>query len=353
MTKALKDPNCVGFNTLGFFKNKIENLTSSQYFKAIDGMYIKKSSVPAVPVPAVPVPAVPAPSVPAPSVPVRLKMLCNWCSSEQLCQEWSTMYNDRWKNIQLTHEDRAIDYYVIINSPPLNAHYVPEKTIVFQMEPWVADPTKNWGVKTWGDWATPDPEKFFKVFTHKTHLNNVQWQIDYPFSSQPVAEEKKNKVAAICSQKNFDEGHQLRNTFLRFCDTTGLIDVWGKENYHSFQAYKGVVPQDNKYNVYANYKYCLAVENNQEPNYATEKIWEGILCETLCFYWGCPNLTDYLDEKAFVCLPLTDHAAALQIIQQAIAEDWWSQRIGVIKQMKERILNELGFFPRIASLVAL
>jgi GR25 family glycosyltransferase involved in LPS biosynthesis len=343
MTKALKDPNCVGFNTLGFFKNKIENLTSSQYFKAIDGMYIKKSSVPAV--------HVHVPAVPAPSVPVRLKMLCNWCSSEQLCQEWSTMYNDRWKNIQLTHEDRAIDYYVIINSPPLNAHYVPEKTIVFQMEPWVADPTKNWGVKTWGDWATPDPEKFFKVFTHKTHLNNVQWQIDYPFSSQPVAEEKKNKVAAICSQKNFDEGHQLRNTFLRFCDTTGLIDVWGKENYHSFQAYKGVVPQDNKYNVYANYKYCLAVENNQEPNYATEKIWEGILCETLCFYWGCPNLTDYLDEKAFVCLPLTDHAAALQIIQQAIAEDWWSQRIGVIKQMKERILNELGFFPRIASLV--
>jgi hypothetical protein len=94
----------------------------------------------------------------------------------------------------------------------------------------------------------------------------------------------------------------------------------------------------------------LAVENNSEHNYATEKLWEAILCESLCFYWGCPNLEEYLDTAAFVRLPLEDPTAALQIIQQAIAEDWWSQRIGVIKQMKAKILNELGFFPLISSL---
>ena len=44
-------------------------------------------------------------------------------------------------------------------------------------------------------------------------------------------------------------------------------------------------------------------------------------------------------------LPLEDPAAALKIIQQAMAEDWWTQRIEVIKQMKEKILNKLGFFP--------
>ena len=38
-------------------------------------------------------------------------------------------------------------------------------------------------------------------------------------------------------------------------------------------------------------------------------------------------------------------------LQQAIAEDWWAQRIGTIKQMKERILNELGFFPLMAKLL--
>ena len=369
MSKAAKDPNCVGFNTLGFFKGKIETLTGSQYFKEKDGIYIKKSQ-PVDNMTLGPAPA-PATLAPAPATLVRLKMLCNWCSSEQLCKEWSNMYSSdsaghgagaSWENIVMTFtkDPREIDYYVIINSPPADEHYEPQKTIVFQMEPWVTNPLKNWGVKTWGEWAKPDPQKFFKVFTHKTHLNNVQWQIDYPFYTidNPIVSEKQDKMAAICSQKNFDEGHLLRNNFIRFIDIADnpLIEVWGRENYRSFQSYKGCVPKDNKgnenkYNVYANYKYVLAVENNSEPNYATEKIWESILCEALCFYWGCPNLEEYIDPRAFVRLPLEDPATALQIVQQSIKEDWWAQRLEVIKQMKAKILCELGFFPLIKSLI--
>ena len=40
--KAMTDPNCAGFNTLGFFKNKIENLSNSPYFSPNDGIFIKK-----------------------------------------------------------------------------------------------------------------------------------------------------------------------------------------------------------------------------------------------------------------------------------------------------------------------
>jgi hypothetical protein len=214
----------------------------------------------------------------------------------------------------------------------------------------------------------------------------VQWQIDYPFSSEPVKQDKLNKIAAICSQKNFDKGHLLRNNFIKYLEFTNavganavganavdtnavdtnavdtnavdtnavdtnakIIDIWGRENYHQFKSYKGAVPAENKYNVYANYKYCVAVENNSEHNYATEKIWECILCESLCFYWGCPNLEEYIDAKAFVRLPLEDPIAALRIVQQALSEDWWSQRIEVIKQMKEKILKKLGFFPLMAQ----
>ena len=43
LCKALKTPNCVAFNTLGFFKNKSDNLTTSPYFKDNDGIYIKKN----------------------------------------------------------------------------------------------------------------------------------------------------------------------------------------------------------------------------------------------------------------------------------------------------------------------
>jgi hypothetical protein len=289
--------------------------------------------------------------------PLRVKLLCNWCSSKQLCDEWSNMCLEGyiWENIEITWTDENIDYYVIINQPstaynqPNTANYDPKRTIVFQMEPWVKDPKKAWGVKTWGEWSMPDPQKYFKVFTHKTHLNNVQWQINWPFYRKSIPLNKLDKVATICSHKNADEGHILRNAFIK---TQNIIEVWGRQNYHSAASYKGMVPDDNKYNVYANYKYCFAAENNWEENYATEKIWEPILCESLCFYWGCPNLEDYIDPQAFVRLPLEDPSAALKIIQQAIAEDWWSQRLGVIKKMKDRILNEIGFFPLLQSVIS-
>ena len=351
MIIASKDKKCIGFNTLGFFKDKIECLTASPYFGGNDGIYIKndyyqsylkekeKENI------------------------KRVKMLCNWCSSEQLCKEWSNMCEDvanfRWKDIEITWTDTNIDYYVIINSPPSNSFYEPSKTIIFQMEPWVYDPAKLWGVKTWGEWACPDPAKFMQVHTHKTHLNNVQWQINYPFYSLEkekldIFNNKLDIVSTICSSKNFDEGHILRNKFIKYIENnvdSKILNVFGKENYHNFKSYIGPLLNDDKLNGLAPYKYSFAAENNSENNYATEKIWEPILCECLCFYCGCPNLEDYIDPKAFVRLPIDNFDEAISIIKQAIKEDWWSQRIDIIRKEKQKILNEMAFFPTLEKII--
>jgi len=46
LSVALEDPKCLGFNTVGFFKDKIDNLTISPFFsKDTDGIYVKKSHV--------------------------------------------------------------------------------------------------------------------------------------------------------------------------------------------------------------------------------------------------------------------------------------------------------------------
>jgi hypothetical protein len=226
------------------------------------------------------------------------------------------------------------------------------------MEPWVNDNSKLWGVKTWGDWVNPDESKFLKVFTHKNHLNCVQWHIRVPMAQLKLPiqlEMKTNKISAICSEKNFDEGHILRNGFIRYLETKGfsLLDIYGRENFQRFHSYIGPLKDDNKYNGLKQYKYHFACENNSEVNYATEKIWDAILSECLCFYWGCPNLSDYIDPRAFVYLDLTDFEKSCQTVKRAIEEDWWSQRIGVIRKEKEKIINELGFFPMIKKVLRL
>ena len=333
--KAYYNNNCIGFNTLGYFKSQIIELKSSQWFSKKDGIYIKKTYWEKIKDKYIK------------QKKYKIKMIGDWCDSKTLCSEWKNVCEAglTWKNIEITHEDDNIDYYVIINKPIGNSKYIPEKTILFQMEPWIDDLSKNWGVKTWGEWANPDEEKFLYVGNHKKSLNNVQWWVDN--KTLTIPETRKDKIISILSQKNFDEGHIKRIEFSK----NELIDVFGRVNYHNLDNYIGKLKNDKKDSELVNYKYCLSIENNSEHNYATEKLWDGIMAECLCFYWGCPNLEEYIDSKAFVRLPLEDMEKSLQIIKKAIEEDLWSQRIDIIRKEKDKLLNKLGFFPNLLSII--
>lgn len=210
------------------------------------------------------------------------------------------------------------------------------------------------------------------MHNHARYLNNVQWLFRYPLSrlqDRTVFDtnDKLNRVSCVSSRKRFDQGHLLRNNFLKYVDDHYLddkptikngtdalqsfINIFGSSNHFNYRSYIGKLPEDNIFYGIKPYKYYFMCENNAEHNYATEKIWEPILCETLCFYWGCPNLEDYIDSRAFVRLDMTDMDAAMRVIETAIREDWWSQRISFIRAAKHKILNELAFFPTLLSLI--
>ena len=125
------DPKCVGFNTLGFLKHKIKpesDFINLNLETMTEGLYVKNARF-------------------------RVKMLCNWCSSKELCDDWNRMSkgNYRWNDIEITWEDKNVDFYVIINKPFQNDFYKKDRTIVFHMEPWCGNPQQTWGVKTWGE----------------------------------------------------------------------------------------------------------------------------------------------------------------------------------------------------------
>ena len=378
--RAVEDKHCVAFNTLGFFKSDVINITRSVWFNDRDGIYIKRDYAHKVIQKLDPAfkeqyekallgedkkheeQQVCEINYNSDNLKLvnkkRVKMLCNWCSSKDLCTEFLKMnisggfYKNSSIELVYDNDNDNIDYYVIINMPTYDSlcEYDPKKTIIFQMEPWVYDNTKNWGVKTWGEWAIPDSNKFMKVFRHTESLNNVQWQVSPP--ELILGDEKINKIMCILSEKIHDEGHKKRIDFLKYIDLQGGIDtmhVYGRKNYHNLKSYVGET--DNKKEL-VKYKYCFSCENNSEKNYATEKIWEPILFECLCFYWGCPNLEEHIDSRAFVRLPLTNFDESISIITKAIKEDWWSQRIDIIKKEKQKILTELGFFPRLNKLIS-
>jgi hypothetical protein len=271
----------------------------------------------------------------------NVKLLCNWTNSESVCSQWNE-YNTE-NSIRFTSKNP--DYYVIVNHPINNENYETDKTIVFQMEPWVYDESKNWGVKTWGEWARPDESRFLRVYKEKNLLINTMGNMN-------ILSYKKNRIVSICSSKNQDTGHILRNNFIKYIENNiNIIDVFGRENYHNFSSYVGKLEDDKTYNEYSKYKYAFTAENNAEINYATEKIYEPIMCECLCFYWGCPNLEEFLNPMVFVRLDLNDLEGSIAIVKKAIEEDWWSERIDLIRKEKERIMKELNFFRILGDIV--
>jgi GR25 family glycosyltransferase involved in LPS biosynthesis len=345
MKIAENDNNCMGFNTVGYFKSyiNIHSLFKSPYFRNDDGIYIKKEYYEKY------------------KKLFRIKMLCNWCSSEQLCREWSNMCENNyiWKNIEITWSNENIDYYVIINKPCNDEYYDPSKKIVFQMEPWVNDLNKNWGVKTWGIWAIPDSKNFLEVCGRKTsHHNNCFWQLEISYNDLMHKKiEKKNIISTICSSKYFDEGHIARIDLLKYIesknDPTFIIDIYNQDNNHEFKNYKGpVTPYIDKSKGMISYKYYFMIENNYEKNFITEKLWEPILCESLVFYYGCPNVSDYINPLAYVLLDVNDFEKSYQIIKNAIEEDLWAQRINIIREEKNKILNNYSFFPKIHNIIS-
>ena len=258
-----------------------------------------------------------------------------------------------WDKIQIVWEEPC-DYYCIINKPfDDNLKYIPEKTIVFRMEPNMETNTFLWG----DFWSKPNEQDFKFVGFHEKHFNNNEWHLSKNYSqlsSEPII--KNNDLSftlsTILSSKYKDPGHIKRIDFMKFFENKGCLDVhvYG-QNKFLWKKYKGTLPSHKKDDSLFPYKYSFNVENFSIKNYYTEKLIDGILSETLVFYSGCSNIKDYIDERAFVYLELKNFENDYEIIKSAIMNDLWSERIEYIREAKTKILNELQFFPRLEKIV--
>ena len=301
---------------------------------------------------------------------IRVKLLANYCSSKEACEQFGIMGKIQciWNNIKLVNDD-DYDYLVIINKPicdisnicichsiqDMNIKIIKEKTIVFQMEPWCED--KKWGVNNWGVWAKPNKDEYMAVIGRNTDTyNNVFWQLEQTYGELHQSPLKTKIISSICSSKYFDPGHIKRIDFLKYVESiTDLsfnIDIYNQNNSHNFKNYKGgVTPFIDKSKGIMSYKYYFMCENNFEPGFITEKLWEPILCETLVFYCGAPDVCKYVDPLAFVQIDLNNFEESVNIISTAIKEDWYTKRLPNIRKMKHKLLNEKQFFPRIEKII--
>ena len=283
---------------------------------------------------------------------LRIRLLCNWTTSESLCKTWNKMSKGdyTWNNIQIVWEEPS-DYDVIINCPPINFFPDPKKTIVFRMEP---NMEKN--LQKWGEWGNPPEKDFVFVGYHDKHYNNNEWHLSKTFTqlcTEKVVKDTDydNIMSTVLSDKYQDSGHIKRVDFIKFLESKEMqVHVYGGNKF-DWVDYKGSLPYHEKDDALFPYKYTFNVENQPVNGYFSEKLIDGILSECLVFYSGCPDIREYIDERAFVWLELSNFEADYIKIKEVIRENLWYERLPYIKEAKKKILNEMQFFPRIEKII--
>lgn len=112
----------------------------------------------------------------------------------------------------------------------------------------------------------------------------------YPFGGSSIAfnkwrvyPDKRKEICMIVSDKKTTEGHKLRHEIADHL--SNWIDIYGT----------GVgKPFDSTFEILAEYRYCVVVENSRENFYFTEKLIDPISVGTEPLYWGCPDINQFI-----------------------------------------------------------
>lgn len=128
--------------------------------------------------------------------------------------------------------------------------------------------------------------------------------------------DKKFKVSFIKSNKNFLEGHILRNSI------PSLLK--NKE-------FEGLFLQNIpiKFPLFEDSMFHITIENVKEKNYFTEKIVDCFMTRTIPIYWGCPNIGDVFEKKGIITFETVNE---LELILNNLGEQDYINRLNYIEK---------------------
>lgn len=157
------------------------------------------------------------------------------------------------------------------------------------------------------------------------------------------ATEKTKLISVVSSNKIFTDGHQKRFNFVQNLKEHfgNQIDVFGR----------GINDFDDKWDVLANYKYTIAIENDYCDDWVTEKYFDCVYANSLPFYYGCPNLETYVDKNSYIRIDINDFESSIKTIENAINNNEYEKRTALLQEQKIKSLQTDQFFPWIVSIL--
>ena len=134
---------------------------------------------------------------------------------------------------------------------------------------------------------------------------------------------------------------RLRFTAALKQELGSLVDVYGRDSNFISDKADALDP----------YRYHIALENNQDKHFWTEKLAETYLGEAYLIHAGCKNLHDYFPRQAYTSIDIFNIPQAIQQVKDIIASNLYEKNRTHILEAKRRVMEEHQIFPAIDRLV--
>jgi len=254
-----------------------------------------------------------------------------------------------WDEIQFTVDPvDECDYLVVLNNnmtKQIRVKCPRENVWALMQEPYV---------KGFTDWMVEGHEYFSRVYSHYKPSEDLKymvshpaipWHVDWSFDQLVDVDmpAKPKMISWIVGNAMDIPGHFKRHDFLRFIQKEKSLDVdlYGRAVRYVNDKWDGLAP----------YKYSLAIENSESPDYWTEKLADCFLTWTIPIYYGCTNIGNYFPENSFIRIDIKNPKESMVRIKKVIEKDNWRQRIPALSEARRLVLYKYQIFPHISKLI--
>lgn len=246
-----------------------------------------------------------------------------------------------WKDLQFTAGtgDLGEDWLVVYDEPGIltQTRAPKERRIIFITEPPEVKNYYTHYLNQFGIAVSPMPLKGFKgVWVQRHGALAPLLGRSYDQLQAENYDEKSFDLSIVCSNARKYEQQRRRFEF-----AGQLKDILG-ERLHWFG--RGVQPVKGKAEAIFPYRYSIAIENNCIEHFWTEKISDIYLGCAFPFYDGGPNLQRYFPAGSFEYIDIEDPKGAAAKIESAIKDGIFEQRIPLLKEARQKVLNEYNLF---------
>jgi hypothetical protein len=156
---------------------------------------------------------------------------------------------------------------------------------------------------------------------------------------------KDKNISSSVTKLNTDYGgtclYPQRSKIASMIENLGFIDIFNGST------------SPKRQDALVNYKFNIAIENEYQENWITEKFYDCILTDTIPIYFGCKNIKEIYPEGGYILIEDINDMDYIKKLLEDInnnSDQIYSDNIESIIKIKKRYFEEYNLLKKIINL---